>query len=124
MPSRDFLFTSNDSTAGRPIAPGMYRNLYNQLLQNQVVPSVNFDASATMPIPGVTGPTAPGAPVTQPVMPPQTFATPFQANGQYGLLAQQLAGVQSPGMQIPQQPSPAQSYGLLGPKRISPLGGK
>jgi hypothetical protein len=92
-------------------------------MQNNYLPTTDFAASATAPIPGLTGPTMPGAqiPGMQPPagMPPPgtpqmpSFATPFQSNGQYGLLAQQLAGVGGPNAQIPQQPAPAQ--GLLGP---------
>lgn len=108
---------------GRPGIPGVDDYAYQQYLQNIRAPQQDFTDSINSPIPGVSGPTTPmpGQQMPQPplaAMPPSmSFASPFQATGQYGLLAQQLAGVGGPNMQIPQQPDLAQSMGLLGPRR-------
>lgn len=119
-------------TNGRGMPLNFYQNQYDQLLNNVAVPNQNFDASANMPIPGLTGPTTqstqiPGTqpqPVTQQTQ--SSFSMPFSGNGRYGLLAQQLAGVGGQNMQIPQQPdaTTAQAQGLLGRRGRMPSGGK
>lgn len=119
--------TNIPGTNGRGMPLNFYQGQYEQLLNNVAIPNQNFDASATMPIPGLTGPVAgpgpqiPAGPGVMPNQPPPsmppTFANAFQPNGLYGLLAQQLAGVGGPNMGIPQQPDAAQAMGLLGPKQ-------
>jgi hypothetical protein len=121
---------------GRRVTPAQY----DEYMMNTYVPGQDFAASAGMPIPGLTGPTTPATqipgmpqgmppgggmpPSGMPMQPPPSFSTPFQSNGPYGLLAQQLAGVAPTaaagmsGPQMPQGQMPQEQYqGLLGPKR-------
>lgn len=102
--------------------PGLsdaYRSLFGQM--NQTANIDPFNRSATVPIPGLTGPTTPMtgmAPpnqqlpnpgIPQAPMNPQ----PFMSNGPYGQQAAQLAGLLGQS-QIPTQPIGPQAQGLLG----------